>query len=387
MNNGRAGDEGDQASREAIDWLVANESDVAGADHGRLAHWIKWSTRPDNRTAYADAVRMREDLRRLSRPPGISREDLLKDAADDPDVVIARNAPRRPDSGPAGYRRAPWRMIWATAAVISFLVVGTFWLVHWPWTTERTWITTAGEQRTFVLDDGSQVTLGGDSHLKVRFTDRARIVELERGAALFRVQHDTNRPFVVKSDRGTTTAVGTEFEVRRYADHVQVWVREGAVVVAPLKDIAIDDAALVSAARLAPIRLAGGQELSYDARGKATAPRTADPHLTAAWSAGRLVPLVYRNRPLAEVIQDVQPYMQRRIVVDPTLVRLEYSGIVNQEDIDAWIRDLGSIYPVEVVDCRSTENRAEVRGCTNASHIVIRSRMATLQEVQRSENR
>jgi transmembrane sensor len=214
------------------------------------------------------------------------------------------------------------------------------------------------------LSDQTRITLGADTSLKVHYTAGARIVDLERGEALFRVEHDPTRPFTVHSDGGSTTAVGTEFEVRKYADHVQVWVREGAVE-------------LESAAGFTSVRLSEGQELSYDAAGKQTQPHRVDPHLTAAWTEGRLVPLVYRKRPLPEVIEDLQPYTRRRIVLDITVAALRYSGIVKQEDADAWIHDLVTIYPVDVVDCRQLTNRAEVRGCTRPENVVIRSKMMT----------
>jgi transmembrane sensor len=392
MSEGRGGRiEGDRSMGEAIDWLVENESDVA-TDHARLSKWIKWSAHPDNRTAYADAIRMREDLRSLARPFRVSRKDLLGDVADDPDAIVVRSECRLDgvDSGEAPaivplHRRISFgvRLLAVAVVAISFVLGAVFLAADWSFMAERTYATAAGEQREVVLTDGSLVTLGGDTLLNVRYTAQARIIELERGAALFRVQHDPNRPFVVRSDRGTTTAVGTEFEVRRYTDHVQVWVREGAVVVAPLKETAVNDAALVGA-RLTPVRLSEGQELTYDIDGKPTAPRRADPHITAAWTEGRLVPLVYRSRPLPEVIEDIQPYTRRRIVIDSTVAGLRYTGIVKQEDADAWLHDLVTIYPVEVIDCRLPASRAAVRGCTRPEYVVIRSTVGPWQADPRS---
>ena len=127
------------------------------------------------------------------------------------------------------------------------------------------------------------------------------------------------------------------------------------------------------------MRVAGGEEMTYDAHGEASAPHQADPRLASAWSDGHLVPLIYRGRALQEVIDEVQPYTRRRIMVDPAAADLQYTGIVIQEDVDAWIRDLPMIYPdVDVIDCRTSKH--QVPGCSDPRRIVIRARLSPRQD-------
>lgn len=102
------------------------------------------------------------------------------------------------------------------------------------------------------------------------------------------------------------------------------------------------------------------------------------------WSEGRVVPLVYHGRPLPQVIEDIQPYTRRRIVIDAAAAEFQYSGIVKQEDVDAWIRDLPAIYPVTVIDCQTAKNRADISACTEPTLIVIRSRSDLHQNSLRS---
>jgi hypothetical protein len=97
-----------------------------------------------------------------------------------------------------------------------------------------------------------------------------------------------------------------------------------------------------------------------------------------------LVPLIYHGRPLPEVIEDIQPYTRRHIVIDAAAAELQYSGIVKQEDVDAWIRDLPAIYPVTVIDCRSTRFRVDLPACADSTLIVIRSRLNLYQNSLRS---
>ena len=94
----------------------------------------------------------------------------------------------------------------------------------------------------------------------------------------------------------------------------------------------------------------------------------------ASWYEGRFVPLVYHGRPLPEVIEDVQRYMHRRIRVDAVAAEFQYSGIVKVEDVEAWLRDLPTIYPLEVVDCHSTGPRREISACIDPQVLLIRSR-------------
>ena len=93
------------------------------------------------------------------------------------------------------------------------------------------------------------------------------------------------------------------------------------------------------------------------------------------WGAEGLVPLIYHGRPLPEVLEDVQRYTQRRIVIRADMRTFQYSGIVKPEDVDAWIQDLPAIYPVEVIDCRTYGRRGEMSAFVDPRLIVIRSRL------------
>jgi hypothetical protein len=97
-----------------------------------------------------------------------------------------------------------------------------------------------------------------------------------------------------------------------------------------------------------------------------------------------LVPLIYHGRPLPEVIEDIQPYTRRRILVDAAAAEFQYSGIVKQEDVEAWIRDLPAIYPVAVIDCQTSRSRTALYACTDPTLIVIRSRLNLYQNSLRS---
>ncbi len=104
----------------------------------------------------------------------------------------------------------------------------------------------------------------------------------------------------------------------------------------------------------------------------------------AACGGSSPVPLIYHGRPLPKVIEDIQPYTRRHILVDAAAADFQYSGIVKQEDVEAWIRDLPAIYPVAVIDCQTSRSRGDLYACTDPMLIVIRSRLNLYQNSLRS---
>lgn len=96
--------------------------------------------------------------------------------------------------------------------------------------------TSAGQRSTFLLPDGSKVTLNALSTLTVdkAFGRKLREVELS-GEAFFEVTPNTNKPFVVKTASLTTTVLGTAFNIYAYPNEATiVCVEHGKVKVAEL---------------------------------------------------------------------------------------------------------------------------------------------------------
>ncbi|MCP6755955.1 FecR domain-containing protein, partial [Klebsiella pneumoniae] len=78
----------------------------------------------------------------------------------------------------------------------------------------RTYTTARGELRSVELADGSVVHINTQSRIDVNLSPRAREVRLVGGEALFKVQRDTTRPFLVYSGNAVIQAIGTQFNVR-----------------------------------------------------------------------------------------------------------------------------------------------------------------------------
>ncbi|MCT4603512.1 MAG: FecR domain-containing protein [Marinifilum sp.] len=84
------------------------------------------------------------------------------------------------------------------------------------------------------LPDGTKVWINSDSKLgfNSQFKGKSRVVELT-GEAYFEVAKDSNKPFIVKTASADVKVLGTEFNVKAYADEEYTYatLKEGKVSV------------------------------------------------------------------------------------------------------------------------------------------------------------
>jgi transmembrane sensor len=86
-------------------------------------------------------------------------------------------------------------------------------------TAGRTIIAGKGERKSFILPDGSQVILDGDSKLVLsdKFDSKNREIELT-GEAYFDIRHNEGSPFIIHTSFMDVKVLGTTFNVRAYPD-------------------------------------------------------------------------------------------------------------------------------------------------------------------------
>lgn len=177
------------------------------------------------------------------------------------------------------------------------------------------------------LPDDSTVTLNCGASVRVRWSTNERRIELERGEAAFEVVHNAASPFVVTAGAETIRDLGTEFNVLRENNALTVTVRAGSVEVQ----------ALGQAATLSPgqqVRVSGGQ----------LALREINAGDTLAWREGRLI---YRDTPLAQVVNDLNRYGSIPISVgDDAAAALSFSGVLVIDTPRAMTQRLEAFLPV-----------------------------------------
>lgn len=88
-----------------------------------------------------------------------------------------------------------------------------------------------GMDYRLVLPDGSEVYMNSASSIEFPFRfDGANREVILKGEAFFKIMKRESQPFVVKSDRGDITVLGTSFNVNSYAlETVKITLVEGAV--------------------------------------------------------------------------------------------------------------------------------------------------------------
>lgn len=194
-----------------------------------------------------------------------------------------------------------------------------------------------GEIDEIELADNSKVVLGAETQIVTQFLSAERRVKLLSGEALFEVAKDTQRPFIVETERGEVRAVGTAFVVRIDATGDRLTVVEGRVKVSPK----VSSASKIRISRLAD---AGEQLVFGQSSFTGTAPAgfisksvRVDSSRAVQWAHGTLV---FNGEPLVDVIRTVNRYADRPVELrDASAADLPVYAVVNIGDSSA-IRQL-----------------------------------------------
>jgi transmembrane sensor len=165
--------------------------------------------------------------------------------------------------------------------------------------------TAVGDIRKVNLADGSGVYINTDTHLAYVVTDSRRLVRMDRGEVYFQVAKDRSRPFVVAVGKYEITVTGTAFDVKYLDGVAELMVTEGVT--------RLSRRGLV-------LGLGGGDDAVVPAGVRATfadnkpvaLTRQADVESAGSWRTGTLV---YRDKPLIEIIADLDRYLPSRLVL------------------------------------------------------------------------
>ena len=136
-----------------------------------------------------------------------------------------------------------------------------------------------GGEYNLVLADGTSVMINSDSKLSIpdRFVGKERRVYLE-GEALFDVTQDVEHPFIVETEGGDVTVLGTVFNVNAYSDEecVQTTLVEGSVA---FRGKGMPDARTISP----------GEQITYDVQTKMVNVEKVDTKVYTAWTEGKWI--------------------------------------------------------------------------------------------------
>jgi len=163
--------------------------------------------------------------------------------------------------------------------------------------------TPPGEIHQVVLEDGSHVTLGADSTIRVAIGNGRREVSLLSGEAYFQVAHDRVHPFYVRARGANVRVVGTEFSVSVGKATTRVSVETGVV------DVSSDGLPAASTRRRGQVRLTAGDGVVAWQQDNGRPLQTVRVANVAGWRSGRLA---YQGAYLADILADISRYVPEK---------------------------------------------------------------------------
>ena len=252
-------------------------------------------------------------------------------------------------------RRRRWRQrtvagsVLALAASVAILIVfGS----RSPETAARTEaaapiIVRADERR---LEDGSRVMLNTGAEISVSFAADRREVRLRQGEALFMVEPDPARPFIVIADEVEVRAVGTAFAVRAGPNALAVLVTEGRVAVAPAESAHVRRSA--GDAPVVPVLVEAGRELSLAPAAPAW-DRAVQPERLSESAIQRRLEWRQPRMQLADTSLEAAVAALNREnrtqieMADPVLRRMPLTGIYRLDDADGFVHVLETHFGIK----------------------------------------
>jgi transmembrane sensor len=309
----------EDTEREASDWFARmNADDVTADDRARFETWLRAYS--CNEKAYAELTATWKELVRSGPLVRAVHFGQVMNAAS------ARSA-----------RSRHW-LAGAVAATIGAIVLGIGWNLYRQ-KEETRFQTAIGEQAAVALPDGSSFDLNTNSRVEVDYSQRTRVIRLERGEAYFKVAHDTHRPFWVHAGDRWVRAVGTAFNVYLRPAGVEVTVSEGTVNVvnAAADESPPSDASYTKSAA----SVTAGEQA--DAHGRADVIHALDTTQLSRLLAWRKSSLYFQDEPLGDVVNELMRYTTLKIeIADDSLRQLPVGGTfqTSPEGAEALLRML-----------------------------------------------
>ena len=241
-------------------------------------------------------------------------------------AALAKIAPPQKSRRNLAFAGAVFAVVLAVAiAAIHFCTAGPI-----------QYATEVGEQQSVVLSAGSRIPLNTDSAVRVRYSSGERLVELERGEAMFDVHKNPERPFVVLVDDERVRALGTSFVIRREPSSLAVTLVTGRV------EVSRDQANR-------PMKLAvlePGERLTIygDDYARIDHPPVSE---IAAWLRGEVI---FNDMPLIQAAREVTRYAPHgSIRVAPSIGSLRISGIFKLNDIREFVVAVAALHDLQMI--------------------------------------
>lgn len=197
--------------------------------------------------------------------------------------------------------------------------------------------TAIGESNTINLPDSSTIVLNTNSFVQIRYTENARIIDLQRGEIHIDVAHDTSRPLSVIAGGKVIQAVGTAFNVEVRNKLVELIVTDGKVLVAPKVENDVDEIEqMINRLPQNSLAISKGEKVDLATSGTALETvEKVDPMDIAANLSWRHGNLIFRGESLADAMAEISRYtdIEFELSDDENLKKVQVAGMFKTGDV------------------------------------------------------
>lgn len=332
-------------TEQAAAWYIEQQEPLSERQRVAFLNWLRAS--PRHVAEYFAVAQMHGDLKAAAALEKLSTAQLLEQARRDNPIVMFPNRARHAQQQPA---RARGRYLLAASAGIAAMAL--VWLglgpgrggPARPGRDGVAQYVTAGTVQSLALADGTLIQLDRDSAIQVRFDDRYRRIEVERGHALFDVGKDA-RPMLVSVGGHVLQDIGTIFDVRRAAGGDTLTVISGRVRVMDAQPATRkgDEPPLPGAA-IADVT--AGQQIELD-QGGVSAVQPAQLARTVAWLPTEIR---FQHESIASVARRFNAYTSTPLQIeDPAIAQKRISGVFHADNPQAFVAYLATLPNVRVI--------------------------------------
>lgn len=205
-------------SEEAAYWyfLCVDDPSMLRSDRREFLAWMRRS--PENIAELFKIAQLDGRLRRLKlvmRSLGLNKSNVVELTTSGSPYGLHREIKaleEREEAGPVKSKRSFSFKLAAFAASL-FVGVAVAFVAQDYMEPEQMVTTGASQWHNMMLPDGTAVQIDARSKVEVEYTDKARILHVYEGSAVFEVAKDPKRPFIARTHLIDVTAVGTRFGV------------------------------------------------------------------------------------------------------------------------------------------------------------------------------
>lgn len=254
-------------------------------------------------------------------------------------------------------RKRKWMMLERVAAImvlplLAFLLWQNSQINGFNQSIVENSITTPPTLRSvFTLPDGTTVWMNGNTTLSYPtfFKGKERMVKLD-GEAYFKVAHNKQQPFVVKTGKMLVEAVGTEFNCLAYSDEKrqETLLTEGKVNILVEK----------GNNREKVVTLLPNEQAVYDNEMQKVNIRKVDPAKYVAWKNGQII---FKNDILDDVLQRLERWYNVEFLYDQKLKKdYAFTGSFDGEELNQILNYIEITTPIHFEVIKASKDNTEL---------------------------